>query len=510
MAVIAIDLGTTGCKSALFDGSEMLASAYRHFSYTAPEDGWAEQDPESVWDLVDQTVRQAIASCRAVPDVEAVCVSVQGDAVMPINHQGTALHPAILGMDTRSAQEAEDLQEEFGRGQLYAATGMPCEPLNAITKIFWLARHHPELRKSLWKYVQYGDFLLMKLAGIPALDFTMASRTMAFDPVRKDWVPGILEFVGIAPSQLGNLSPSGTPIGIILKSVADSWGISRSALVVTGGHDQCLAAVGAGVIEPDLACYSMGTAEVISTCFPTPCAGSAMLEANYPCYCHAVPDHYFTITLNQSGGLSLEWFQNHVMGFDQLPGPARAAAIRCLLDEVRIQPSIVMFLPHIVGSGTPACDHLSRGTFLGLSLKTGRRDMFQAVVDALAFEARLNLETLADRDIPILELRGVGGGTRSERLLELKATVLNRPIRTLKNPEAALLGAGILAQVAIGHFESIEEACRECVAIDRTIEPRRDAVEVYTAAFQRFRQIHGTLRSFYHNWRAECRTAVLV
>ena len=46
MAVIAIDLGTTGCKSALFDGSEMLGSAYRHYSYTSPEDGWAEQDPE--------------------------------------------------------------------------------------------------------------------------------------------------------------------------------------------------------------------------------------------------------------------------------------------------------------------------------------------------------------------------------------------------------------------------------------------------------------------------------
>ena len=120
------------------------------------------------------------------------------------------------------------------------------------------------------------------------------------------------------------------------------------------------------------------------------------------------------------------------------------------------------------------------------------------------------LETLADRDIPILELRGVGGGTRSERLLELKATVLNRPIRTLKNPEAALLGAGILAQAATGKFASIEQACRECVFIDRTIEPRRDAVEVYTAAFERFRQIHGTLRSYYHNWRAECRTAILV
>ncbi len=509
MAVIAIDLGATGCKAALLDGSRSLGSASRHFDYTCPEDGWAEQDAEAVWKLVDETVRAAIAQCHPVPEVSAVGVSVQGDAVIPIDSSGRALHPAILGMDTRSHAEAADLQARFGRGQLYSLTGMPCEPLNSITKIAWLIRNHPELRGSLWKFAHYEEFLLMKVAGVPALDFSMASRTMAFDPVRRDWVPNILDFVGITPSQLGNLAPSGAPVGIILRSVAEAWGINRSALVVTGGHNQCMAAIGAGVIEPELACYSMGTAEVISTCFPDFHTGSSMLEANYPCYCHAVPDQYFTITLNQSGGLSLEWFQDHVMELRQLPQPAHAQAYARLIEQIEIKPSRVMFLPHLVGSGTPKCDRLSRGSFLCLSLKTGRREMFQAVVDALAFEARLNLATLEEHDIHVAELRGVGGGIGSERMLELKATVLNRPIRTLRNPEAALVGAGILAQVAIGQFTSIEEACAECVQFDRTIDPVEDAVEAYSAAFQRFRELHGTLRSFYHNWTDECRATVV-
>jgi xylulokinase len=113
---------------------------YHHFSYSSPEYGWAEQDAESVWKLVDRTVRQGLSQCRPEPEIEAIAVSVQGDAIIPINSQGAALHPAILGMDTRSAREAAELEERFGRGQLYAATGMPCEPLNAITKIAWLAR----------------------------------------------------------------------------------------------------------------------------------------------------------------------------------------------------------------------------------------------------------------------------------------------------------------------------------------------------------------------------------
>lgn len=494
MPVIAIDLGTTGCKAAVFEGGCMLASACRRYTYTAPEDGWAEQDAEAVWRLVDSTVRQALAAVPRKSEVAAICLSVQGDAIIPIDTGGVALHPAILGMDTRSYQEADDLEERFGRGQLYASTGMPCEPLNAITKIWWLIRNRPEIHQRVWKYAHYEEYLLTKIAGVPAIDFSMASRTMAFDPVNKDWSAPVLELVGVTSSQLGNVAPSGAPVGIVLGPVADAWGISRKAIVVTGGHDQCMAALGAGVIDSEVACYSMGTAEVISTCFDTPRTGPAMLESNYPCYCHAAPGRYFTITLNQSGGLSLDWFANYV-----------AADTAALIAGLKLEPSAVTFLPHLVGSGTPTCDHLSRGSFLSLSLKTGRAEMFQAVVDALAFEARLNLDRLDSLGVYVSELRAVGGGSRSENILELKATVLGRPIRTLRNPEAALLGAAMLAEIALGNFAGLEAACRECVGFESTIEPNTRALEAYANAYGRYHQIYGMLKPFYHNWRGQCR-----
>jgi xylulokinase len=121
----------------------------------------------------------------------------------------------------------------------------------------------------------------------------------------------------------------------------------------------------------------------------------------------------------------------------------------------------------------------------------------------------LNLDTLARLDLPVTELRAVGGGARSPKILELKATVLDRPICTLKSREAALLGAAILAQVAVGTFRDVHSACRECVEVESTIEPDRGAVDRYAAAYDRYRQIYATLKPFYHNWRPECRSAVL-
>jgi xylulokinase len=500
MAVIALDLGTTVCKAAVFDGPQMIAVVEEHYRHSSREEGLAEQDAEQVWLQVTRAVRQALEAAHR-PAVQAVCVSVQGDAVIPIDAKGQALQPAILGMDTRSHQEAADLEARFGRGPLYAWTGMPCEPLNAITKILWLVRHRADLRRRVWKYVHYEEFLFMKIAGVTALDFSMASRTMAFDPVRKEWVAPVLDFVGVTPSQLGNVSPSGVPIGIVRSAVADAWGIGRHVLVIAGGHNQCMAAVGAGVIEPDLGCYSMDAAEVISLSLSAPRTTPAMLASNYPCYCHAASDRYFTITLNQSGGLSLDWCLDLIAGPGETRASEREGEERRWLNRLRLVPSAVLFLPHLVGSGTPTCDHLSRASFVGCSLKTTTEDLFQAVADALAYEARVNLDSLEHLGIPVRELRVVGRGANSEVQLALKATVLERPLHLLKNRHAALVGAAVTAQLAVGVFATLDDAVKECVTIERTIEPERSAIAAYRDGFERYRHLYGTLKSFYHHWR---------
>ena len=499
MPVIAIDVGSTFCKTAIFNGSRMLSYACRHHGYHCPADGWAEQDALDVWRITSQIVHEAVKASGAGDAIQAVCLSVQGDAMIPVDSGGVPLHAAVLGMDSRSHREAADFESHFERGPLYSATGMPCKPLNFITKVLWFERNFPELRARVWKYLHFEDYLAFQLARVPALDFSMASRTMAFDPAGKDWIPGLLEFAGIDPGHLGNVTPAGVPVGIIRATVADEWGISRKALLIAGGHNQCMAAIGSGVIEPHLACYSFGTTEVIGTCLSSARTSPALLEGNFPCYCHAVADRYFTMTLNQSGGLALEWFHESLLQLDPKDGeaPERLAA------GIAIWPSAVLFLPHLVGSGTPSCDRLSRAAFVGLSVKTERRDLLQAIIDAQAFEARLNLETLEHSDIQISDLRAVDRGARMRKALQVKATVLQRPIHTLRNPEAALMGAAMLAQTAIGGFRDLEAARDECVRVATTIEPDRRAMPAYDEAYERFRALSRTLNSFYHHWRPE-------
>ena len=75
----------------------------------------------------------------------------------------------------------------------------------------------------------------------------------------------------------------------------------------------------------------------------------------------------------------------------------------------------------------------------------------------------------------IREIRSTGGGARSRLWNQIKANVCNRPVVTLANEETALLGDAILAGVAGGVFQSIEEGCNAMVVVKETIEPDGDA-----------------------------------
>src|SRR5262249_3984669 len=128
MPVLAIDVGSTSCKTAVFDGRRMLGYACRHHGYTCPADGRAEQDALEVWNVVRSLAQEAVTSSGVGRAVEAVCLSVQGDAMIPVDVSGTPVHPAILGMDSRTHYEAADFEARFGRGPIYSLTGMPCHP----------------------------------------------------------------------------------------------------------------------------------------------------------------------------------------------------------------------------------------------------------------------------------------------------------------------------------------------------------------------------------------------
>ena len=138
MSVIGLDIGTTGCKAAVFDEAwNILGRASREYPILTPRANWAEQDAERVWQLSLESLAQAVTQSKVDPP-KALALSVQGEAVIPVDKKGRPIRYAILGMDTRSTVENEWLTETFGAESLFERTGMPMHTMNTITKLLWL------------------------------------------------------------------------------------------------------------------------------------------------------------------------------------------------------------------------------------------------------------------------------------------------------------------------------------------------------------------------------------
>ncbi len=494
MHVIGLDIGTTGCKACVFDSDGAIkGSGFREYDIIYGEPGKAEQDAERVWRLTREVLKEAVVAAGAV-SVRAIGISVQGDAIIPVSERLVPLHNAILGMDYRSAPQAERCAERFGDRTLYDRTGMRPHPMNSLVKALWLRETAPESWDRCWKVMTYADFVIARLCGEAVIDFTMASRTMGFDLARRSWATDILDALDVPVDKLSTPRPSGQTIGTLSAALTNELGLRGETAVVSGGHDQACAALGAGVITDRRAVISTGTAEVLSAAFAERPAGSTMYESFYPCYMHAARNLLFTFALNHAGGILLRWYRD-ALGLPEVEEARKRGAdpYAGIIAAMPPGPSPVMVLPHFNGSGTPTCDLHSRGAIVGLSLATTRHDIAKAILEALCFELRLNCERFREAGLHHDEFVAVGGGARSDEWLRMKADILGRPIRTLAVREAACLGAALLAGTAAGMYGSIAEGVERTVKTTRTIEPDHNAMARYDARYKAYRALYPAL-----------------
>jgi len=158
------------------------------------------------------------------------------------------------------------------------------------------------------------------------------------------------------------------------------------------------------------------------------------------------------------------------------------------------QPSPVMVVPHLNGTGTPWCDLEAEGAIIGLTLGTTRHDVAKALLEGLAFELRINLENLQSCGVEMTRLMAAGGGAKSTAWLQLKADILNRPISTLRCREAACLGAALLAGTGAGVYASLNEAVAQTVVADREYVPQTESALRYDQRFAEYSRLYPGLK----------------
>jgi xylulokinase len=167
-------------------------------------------------------------------------------------------------------------------------------------------------------------------------------------------------------------------------------------------------------------------------------------------------------------------------------------------------PTSLYVLPYFNGCGTPRNDRTAKGMITGLTLNTGRYEIAGAILEALAYELRLNMEYMKRSGIPVESVRCAGGGAKSPIGLQLKADVLNIPINTLEISEAACLGAAILAAAGAGFFDSPEDGAA-LVRTGRCYEPNKTRAKVYGEKYLEYKDLYLIQKQHMKPGENQCR-----
>ncbi len=499
MSLLGIDVGTTGCKAAIFTTTgRMLASAYEEYDVSRPEPGWAELDAAAVWERVRKTVREVAPKSAADP-VTSLAVSSLGEAVVPVSANREILGPSILNFDRRGEEYLAPLSAVLGGELLYRVNGNTLGNHYSLTKLKWIKDREPGLYSRTYKFLHWSSFVAFMLGADPLLDYSLANRTLLFDVGRTAWSEEVLARAGLDRDKLPDVTPSGRAVGALSRSAGADLGLRPGVTIVTGAHDQCANAVGCGVIAEGRAVYGMGTYICITPVFSARREPSVMIERGLNTEHHAVPGRYVCFIYNPGGAL-FKWFRDTFAAADHRQ--ARASGMdtySILTSEMPAGPGSVTILPHFAPTGPPAFITDSCGLIAGLHLDTSRGDILKGILEGTTFYLRECVESLPATGIAISDYRAVGGGSKSDAWVQICADILGRPFIRPVVTEAGALGAAIMAGVGDDTFPDYDAAVQAMVKLDRRFDPDPKRQALYHERFEIYRSLYPLTEQYLSN-----------
>ncbi len=494
MSLLAVDIGSSTCKAVVFATSgEILAQHSESYVAEFPRASFAEMDPEKFWNAVCCSSRAVVKDLK--DPVQALGLSSHGETFVAVDSQGKPVNKAILNQDNRAIQESMWCDEVIGRQSLFQITGLFAHPMYPIPKILWLHRNEPGISADTKSYVTLIGYLLLKMGLPPYVDYSLASRFMAFDICKREWSEEILSAVDLKKDCLPIPVPAGTIAGTLNAEIANQLGLVPGTSVVLGGHDQPCGALGSGVIGGGRVADSIGTYECLLAASDAPSLNEKALAASLNTYCHVVPNKFVTLAYFPSG-IMVKWFHDLLYtngsgegGSGAVAGNDEKSHYAYLEASAPEGPTGLCITPHLIGTCNPEFNPRARGLIAGLGPGTDRTQIYKGILEGLACELSIVAKVLAEAVGDFEDLYVTGGGTRSALGLQLRAAFTGCRLHLMSRQEAVCLGTAILAGVAVGEYASIGQAVATLVDESAVLTPNDEIRASYSDQIKHYKEL---------------------
>ena len=485
--VLGIDLGTSSLKGLLMNKSgEVVAFAGYDYPLLHPKKGYSEQNPEE-WVKACENVFKALS--EKVEDfkaeLEGIAISGQMHGLVTLDEEENVVRPAILWNDTRTTKQCAEIMEGFGDRLITITKNKALEGFT-LPKILWMQEEERELWAKVDHIMLPKDYLIFRLTGEFATDYSDAAGTLLLDVAAKKWSDEILTKYNIDGKILPKLYNSIDCVGKIKAEYLKDFGFKKEVKVMGGGADNACAAVGSGIVSNGIGMVSIGTSGVFLSY-------EDEAHSNYSgclhLFNHGIPDAYYSMGVTLAAGHSLNWFKETFApkeSFEELLSD---------IDKIPAGSDGLLFAPYIVGERTPYADSKVRGSFTRIDTTHTRAHFARAVLEGITFSLRDSMELMSELTAKKFDkILSVGGGSKNKDWLQMQADIFDTEIITLTTEQGPGLGAAMMAAVGAGWFEDLKECAKTFVHYKSGISPVKENVLKYNEAYESYKKVYGATK----------------
>ncbi len=467
--MMAIDQGTTSSRAMIFNHrGQVVGKAQKEFPQYFPQPGWVEHDPEEIWSSVQSVMADALIQAHLAPyKIRGIGITNQRETTIIWDRKtGKPVYHAIVWQSKQTTAITEQWQQDGLTEMIRQKTGLVVDAYFSASKIKWLLDNVPGCRER----AEAGDllfgtidtWLLWKLTGgkVHATDYTNASRTMLFNIHDLKWDDELLKAFGIPASLLPEVRSSSEIYGYT--SDYTMSGVSVPICGIAG--DQQAALFGQTAYDKGNVKNTYGTgAFIVMNIGQTPTLSNQGLLTTIAYGINGEVTYALEGSIFVAGS-AIQWLRDG-MKLVQHASDSEAMANTAEPDDH------IYVVPAFTGLGAPYWDQELRGAVFGLTRGTTREQFVRATLQAIAYQTRDVVDTMAsDTGLTIDTLHVDGGASQNDYLMQFQADILNTTIKRAKINETTALGAAFLAGLAIGYWDDQDEL-RHLYMTGETFEP---------------------------------------
>jgi FGGY-family pentulose kinase len=504
--LLSIDMGTESARAGIFDseGTPVAFEANR-WKLTHPRPGWAEQDPAEWWQRIVQSVQGAMTKAGLTADqIAGISFDATTLTLCALDRNGRQLRDAIMWMDVRASDQAKRIEQSDNPARRYNGGGEG--PVSAEwypSKALWLKENEPEIYDEAHMLVDCTDWLTYQLTEEWTFNINTASVRAYYNKEHGGWPTDFYEEIGLGdifeklPETVLDL---GAPVGGLTRAAAAELDLNPGTPVAQGPGDAWAAQLGMNVTHPGQMALITGSSHVLMGQSDTSTSGPGFFGA-YPDA--VLPGQYSVEGGQVSTGSVLKWYKDNFLAKTVEDAEARGDNPYAVMNEqaAALPPGSdgLIVLDYWQGNRTPYTDPLARGMMWGFTLSHTPAHVYRAIQEGVCYGTAHILRKMADAGIVINQLVAAGGATNSRLWTQMHADVTGLPVTLTTTPDAANLGACMLAAVGAGLFDSIEDAGNAMVQTGETFEPDQAAHEEYQFYVDAYADTYPQMRELVHS-----------